>query len=157
MLEIGVKSTEKEKIGKVTRALLGDTVPPPMNSPTGLASENVYVTLESGETLRAYFHSNGYCYAVGAPKREDTGIFRWEKDATTGYGATVEWREKRPWVASWSKDPPTTVLAPGSRRKFRTLQQIARPRLRAHPPPTPTLPGSPSRKALRAPRAAKRG
>jgi hypothetical protein len=103
VLENRVKLTAKElRIQKVTRALLGDVVPPPMTSPQGLASENVWVTLETGETLRAYFHRNGYCYSLGRLAR----IFRWARDATFGGGATTKWRDGLPWVVSWSKEDP---------------------------------------------------
>lgn len=158
-----MKPTKKElRIQKVTRALLDDVVPPPMDSPTKLTSGDVWVTLESGETLKAFFHCNGYSYITmsnGYCQREDEGIFRWKKDATIGGGgATVKWRDERPWVLSWSKESPTTVSGLGNyRKRFLLLRQTILPRLLAHPAPTPALPGSPSRKAPRAPRAAKRG
>lgn len=147
----------KKRVRQVTRALLGDIVPPPMTSPQGLASADVWITLESGETLKGYFHMNGYCYSIGNLRRPDAGVFRWKRDAALGGSADATWRDERPWVVSWSMDCPTTASALGSRKKFRLIQQTAHPQLLAYPPPTPTLPGSPSKKAPPAPRAAKRG
>lgn len=161
VLENRVKLTAKKlKIQQVTRALLGDIVPPPMMPPSGVVSENVWVTLESGEILRAYFHSNGYCYDRA---RGQEGIFRWARNATIGGGATEVWRAERPWVVSWSNDAPTKAAPPGKaaplggRKKFRLLLQTIRPRLQVLPLPIPDPRVSPSKKAPRAPRAAKRG
>src|SRR5258706_14444342 len=121
-----MKPTQKElMIKKVTQALLGDIDPPLMTAPMALASEDVWVTLESGETLKAYFHSNGYCYSRGIPQRPDGGVFRWKREATItkgGGGSDREWRDERPWVVSWSTESP--VAHPmGSRGRFRLFQQ----------------------------------
>src|SRR5258706_100947 len=153
VLENRMKLTKKERVRMVARALLGDIVPPPMTSPSGLASYDVWITLESGEAFKGYFHSNGYCYT----SRPVGIISRWKRDATVNGGATAEWRDERPCVVSWSNDPPLEVSPKGSRARHRQRQQTSRPRLLAHPPAIPALPGSPSRKAPRAPRAAKRG
>src|SRR5258708_4024356 len=125
---------DKKKIEQVTRALLGDIVPPPMTSPQGIASETVWVTTESGETYKGYFHINGYCYSRSNLQKPE--IARWMKEATIGGGATREWREARPWVVSWSKDPPPHSSEPtkasrprNTERLLQTLRSI-RPRPR---------------------------
>src|SRR5260221_12472081 len=137
VLENRMKLTKKERVRMVARALLGDIVPPPMASPSGLASYDVWITLESGEAFKGYFHSNGYCYT----SRAEGIISRWKRDATGNGGATAEWRDERPCVVSWSNDPPLEGSPKGSRARHRQRQQPQRPRRRRPPPPSPPLLG----------------
>src|SRR5260221_5325602 len=100
-MENEMKLTKKEGARMVAGALLGDIVPPPMTSPSGLASYDVWITLESGEAFKGYFHSNGYCYT----SRPVGIISRWKRDATVNCRATAEWRDARPCVVFWSHEP----------------------------------------------------
>jgi hypothetical protein len=110
---------KKERIAKVKRALLGDCVPPPMDMPNGYASRYVWVILEDGSVHYAYFHGNGYAYEGN--HTSNTGIFRWKREAITTGSATLQWREARPWVISWSAtDPGTKTPSPTKEPRLRS-------------------------------------